>query len=1260
MLNCSVKKVFSMAKMKQTKKMRIATWLLTFVMLIAASAFLLTACAQADEDEDDSTVTRTDTQTFANGDFEYFDDSDGSYRIASPESWTSSAGSNDNGVSASSSVAKSGIVDTSVDWSTFIKDYNDYVYYTDLEDEDPDNPELEDAEYFTDLDNQYDIPGWDVAKAAMPDEDEDPDDEAIGTASAALNPGTHWTGSSDAATLDEENGTHVLMLHNYRSNRMGTASRYTSSSITLNAGTAAKVSVWVKTSNLTYNDGVAVDGNRGAYIQITNTVGGTTQDPLVVRNIDTSGVEDNNGWVQYTFYIRASEYASTTFSVVLGLGMQAAGTSTSYYEYVQGYAFFDDLEYEVMKSADFDTQTADIENSFSLDLSWSSDRQKIDAAALTSNEFALDLSDIAFTPFDIETGATVSAAPTSDERGNTVASYFPASDANKLIANQSSDLTNSGIKNAADLTAPTYTQALADDFENFSKLPFASQNGKVLLLYSSLGAPYTATMESSSFTLNKDEYMLVSFRVKTSALQGGTGATVTLVEGDNETVIGAVDTTTLTGVDLVDDAKKLDTENADRYEDIFDGWQQCFFFVSNTTDTDRLTFSLKFSFGPTEISGTTLSSYTEGYAAFAGFSAEKMSEEQYNIKTTGTYAVEAALTGGVDEATSAFDDPAYTRPDEIKTDLADPRNYTGVFGGSTYVGGSTLDNTGSSVDKNSVNALTTAGLLNRDYTADDRESGSGYSTELDWVKILLGDPAPTASVLTSDMWTQIFGSACTQPLLIANTVEQAYGFVANSATSISASSYLSVAVRVVLSPGTTATVYLIDTTAADFGEKNYTDTIYYKSGVSYRYDTEGNVINLDPEDPDFSARTNTLFYLQDNGLWSAEREHTGDLYYANLANYERDKETGDLLDSDGEIVYYASETEGLYYRYYDADADEYSVPVRDFTEAGVDLTGAVLQNSFNTGLSQTVTNDGDANATYYVRFFIATGDEAKNYRLEVWSGSRDGKTTNAANSFVAFDVVDYGELTSDNFNSYISETLDTFAADESYDSADALEEAYLENPDSFMKRTDGKQLVYYKYSLYDDDDYASYDADRSDSTNPYADYDPSSYENGVAFLRYNNEGSNEGGRIYYDTIVNYAANEITVESTTDDDTTDDTDDTTATPTYNVWLLASSIILAAALILTLIALLVKKLLSNIRKKSTGNKPMYDNKRKRYIRRLRLEEAERDERADDVLPDEDEISEEDIYKIESDEESAEPDADAEAGEADGSEPSDGEDK
>ena len=493
-----------MAKMKQTKKMRIATWLLTAVMLIAASAFLLTACAQADEDEDDSTVTRTDTQTFANGDFEYFDDSDGSYRIASPESWTSSAGSNDNGVSASSSVAKSGIVDTSVDWSTFIKDYNDYVYYTDLEDEDPDNPELEDAEYFTDLDNQYDIPGWDVAKAAMPDEDEDPDDEAIGTASAALNPGTHWTGSSDAATLDEENGTHVLMLHNYRSNRMGTASRYTSSSITLNAGTAAKVSVWVKTSNLTYNDGVAVDGNRGAYIQITNTVGGTTQDPLVVRNIDTSGVEDNNGLVQYTFYIRASEYASTTFSVVLGLGMQAAGTSTSYYEYVQGYAFFDDLEYEVMKSADFDTQTADIENSFSLDLSWSSDRQKIDAAALTSNEFALDLSDIAFTPFDIETGATVSAAPTSDKRGNTVASYFPVSDANKLIANQSSDLTNSGIKNAADLTAPTYTQALADDFENFSKLPFASQNGKVLLLYSSLGAPYTATMESSSFTLNKD------------------------------------------------------------------------------------------------------------------------------------------------------------------------------------------------------------------------------------------------------------------------------------------------------------------------------------------------------------------------------------------------------------------------------------------------------------------------------------------------------------------------------------------------------------------------------------------------------------------------------------------------------------------------------------------------------------------------------------------------------------------------------------
>ena len=1216
-----------MAKNKKTKKLRFGTLALSGLMLVAASSFVLAACAKDPTDEEESTVTRTDTQTFANANFEYFDDNDGSYLIGTAESWTSGTVSNSNGVSASSSVSKSGIVDTSLTWGTdFLKAYSDFQYYDNL---DEDDPELEDAEYYTDIDNLYDIPGWDIAKAAMDeDSDEDPSDEAITSAATALNPGTHW---AEAGTEDEENGTHVLMLHNYRSNNMGTAAKYTSSSVTLSAGTAAKFSVWVKTSNLTYNEGIPVDGNRGAFIQITNTVGGVSQDPLIVRNIDTSGITANNGWEQYTFYVQASSYATTTFSVVLGLGMQTEGTESNYYEYVQGYAFFDDLSYELLTQAECADQVADevpATQQLTLSLAYGSDLQKIDAAGVSENFFSLNLDDLCVAESDTLPLDDTTIDSTKDERGNTYSSYFRGQAGAISDSAIAADLNRSGVVSLTQIRNDY--SALSKDFEKFDSLPFARTDEEILLLYSASGAPYTATLRFdsasatentvSSFSLAKDQSMFISFWVKTSDLEGSTGATITLVDADTKTSIGAVDTTTLTATDLKDDQREL--------KDIFDGWQQCFLFVTNTTENEEpIDFYLQLSYGIKEISGSALSDYIPGYAAFSGFRYGSMTEEQFSLKTTGTYAVEVSLTGGVQKAENVFDDTAYTNPDQIKTDIADLRNYQGVFGGSTYVGGETLTNGTDGIDRNSINALNTAGLINRDYANSYQDKA--------WLDCVLSYAG--ALEMTQEVWDKVFGSDCLQPLLIANTAAQAYGFLANSASSVSSSSYTAVTVRVKLSPNATASVYLIDTTDADFGEQKYTDSIYYRSGVSYRYDNNGNVVNMDPTDKGFSSKTNTVLWMQDNGLWATEQNYTGDTFYANLANYERDEETGNLLSNSGSVVYYASDEDGVYYRYYDKDKDRYSVRVQDFADADVDLTGALLQTNTEKALSRSVTNTSSTISDWmYVRFFIATGDESKNYRLEVWSGTRDGKTTNPADSFVAFDVVSYGTIDADTFNNLVSARLDDYADDLDLDGADALQEAYEKDPASFIDENDGKSLIYYTFSLYDDDSYTSYDADYSDATSdPYADYDGSSYSATVAYLNYRFTSAN---RLYYDTYVNYGANEVTVStSTTDDDTTEE-EDTTSTSTQNVWLLASSIVLAAILILTLLLLLLKNLLSNLKKKNSSRAtPMYDNKRKRYIRKLRLEESESDELADDeqdVLPDEDEISEEDIYRIDSD--------------------------
>ena len=62
--------------------------------------------------------------------------------------------------------------------------------------------------------------------------------------------------------------------------------------------------------------------------------------------------------------------------------------------------------------------------------------------------------------------------------------------------------------------------------------------------------------------------------------------------------------------------------------------------------------------------------------------------------------------------------------------------------------------------------------------------------------------------------------------------------------------------------------------------------------------------------------------------------------------------------------------------------------------------------------------------------------------------------------------------------------------------------------------------------------------------------------------------------------------------------------------------------------------MKRLLANIRKNKVKYAAQYDARRTRYIRKLKLAEAAddaKDENASDVLPDEDEIDEEDIYRV-----------------------------
>lgn len=80
-----------MAKCKLTNQKRFKALLLTLILLLVSCAYIFSACGTNDDDDDDENTTKTDTQTFANADFEYFDNNSKSYLIPTANSWSKSS-----------------------------------------------------------------------------------------------------------------------------------------------------------------------------------------------------------------------------------------------------------------------------------------------------------------------------------------------------------------------------------------------------------------------------------------------------------------------------------------------------------------------------------------------------------------------------------------------------------------------------------------------------------------------------------------------------------------------------------------------------------------------------------------------------------------------------------------------------------------------------------------------------------------------------------------------------------------------------------------------------------------------------------------------------------------------------------------------------------------------------------------------------------------------------------------------------------------
>ena len=1123
-----------------------------FLSAMMASSFAaLTACKDTDEStepetETEDTSTKKDSARLINGSFEFFDDNSGkNLIITSPGSWSRS-----NATGGVTSKSASGIINTEDSaWKNLTTSSN--LSYATVEDakKNWDNLTAKDKLAFYD---------------AQKDEDElefyqkfNIDSEDLPTCE---NPGTHYASTDENATKN----TNVLMIHNnYNvSGKYGTAQKFASTTtITISAGTYAELSVWVKTADLKYStrEQEVLEG-RGAYIDVTQTVGSKTLDTLQVKNINTemqAGTE-NNGWVNYKFYLKGCSYTTSTVKITLGLGQSTVSSNIS--EYVSGYAFFDDVTCKI-----YDTESWPTVNT-QFDMSSAEESKIVNADVNTDTAFSMDMDshNTGFNNFDFTSDATTEL--TTEEAGNKKV-YASAKD--KLLPTDAQQFVGLNISNANDYvekitfnSLATTTNPLLSKIKDSLTKPNSFKSDDMYLIASEQGAAYTTTIRpnGSYYELKAGEYAVYSFFLKTSDLAGHTGASVKFIEmadvknnGElkdfgNEAVISSVDTSSLTGVNLtVDTATGEETR-----EDIYEGWQQCFFFLENDTEEDKY-FKIEFSYGTKNIVNSKNKDYYGGFAAIANFQTRALDAEEFKYVSADTYSKTFSLKGFEENETSGqvFDE-ASSVGGNIEKGLANPSTYKGVYGASGFVNGTNPNN------DTRINENAYAGLINKKYFNDvDPETDEG------WVDNTVNNTIK--QTLTNNNLT--LGNA-TQPLVIYNAEEQAYGFIGGS-QSIYATTHSTVSVRVKATEGAVANIYLIDTT-----DTSHESTLTWKAGVTYWYNDDGDLCAKDPSDKNFNKKTDVAFKLQENGLYLVNEKWSGyaasgvakDQYFANLQNYEGYGE-GDLLvakdgveynyndkwsnqGNDGIAFYYK---DGKYFAY-----DNYTTEVKDFSEvSGIEARSSAQEEK---KLQATVVGTAD-DVWQTVTFYLHTGSNEKNYRLEVWSGSRDGSVKNAAGSLVLFDLGGASSLSDDSF-------------------ASILEKVKENAEDENLTHCTGTPLES-GFSFYDSNTFLRYDAtlDENEVGNSYESYLSSSYTVGTAYMDYK-DTMNYTNMIFVDFSFTEASVAPDVE---EEEVEDEEEETTTTSDTNVWLLASSISIAAILLLAVVSIIVRKFVMKTRKK-----------------------------------------------------------------------------
>ncbi len=595
-----------MYSLTKTKIKNFLVLLLTFALTLSLA--LMTACGDTttddngdDETETTTTETITDYQVVKNGDFEFATKEDTKYPYTSSINWTRSTDTDKN--SATSSSVSSGIIDTSADAWTKLKNNEKPV----------------------DANGTAVNPGTPYSKGLITSSNYDYEDE-------------------DKRVNPQIDKTKILMINNKSSvDGLGSAQKFKSTStITVPVDSYAIISLWVRTDNIKLKSGE----NGGAYVLITDKVGSTSYKNIEYRDINTNGE-----WKKIETVIKGSTFASSTFNVTLGLGR---GNGTFKADYVEGFAFFDNVEAKVYSASEYKAlNRTDVFANVSKDVA----NYNVYATPTSNNTLTY-----AYTYEYVKDADVTNLTPVANETiayntSNILPSYnYDLANGNEIKKVNANAVTNETIKTAI------------EDIKDTNLSSDAS------LIYFDFKNASTGYYMTDSVVIPAKGRHYVTFYAKTSVdnenIKMAKVALINTTTGEETTTLAGFDSFTTTTVE----------------DSAYGNWVKYSILVNNPTDTTT-DYKIKFVFGDDETALINdVYKLQKGYAIFAGLNVETISEDNYGLVSTGSTVNKLSVYGKYsnyteDETESTVKDVYSITPDQYgKFEIANnPTSYIPNF-----------------------------------------------------------------------------------------------------------------------------------------------------------------------------------------------------------------------------------------------------------------------------------------------------------------------------------------------------------------------------------------------------------------------------------------------------------------------------------------------------------------------------------------------------------------------------------------------------